>query len=369
MLQPTSKKTRNTFILGAFVALFSAACSGENPPPQPSDPAQLDPPAPGQGFQMQTAELSVKPGDEVQNCYFFKVSDLAAQGGLPAGQVHLHRVQIAQTTGSHHMNVFRVRTIVGLDPANGAVQEGLNGKGECFKSPNWADWPLVANSQQDGKLDWTFPDGVANTFEPDEWLMVQSHFVNADTQKTEGVSSVRINFWTMPKEEVVHEMGTVFATKQSIRVCASNPEPSFSGSCGFNNTSDVRIIGANGHFHSRGKQFEMYVWDGLSPVTPPESQRFYVSQEWDDPPMDISPKLDRVVPPQGGVFYTCSYGWTQPSPSIGGCSGLDSFDQTKYMTPAENLDCCYTFGPVVETNEHCNIFVYYYPKQDNVNCF
>jgi len=39
------------------------------------------------------------------------------------------------------------------------------------------------------------------------------------------------------------------------------------------------------------------------------------------------------------------------------------------MTPASQLDCCYTFGPIVEKNEHCNAFVYYYPKQDNVNCF
>ena len=34
-----------------------------------------------------------------------------------------------------------------------------------------------------------------------------------------------------------------------------------------------------------------------------------------------------------------------------------------------NDSCCFTFGPQVETNEHCNAFVYYYPKQANVNCF
>jgi hypothetical protein len=52
-----------------------------------------------------------------------------------------------------------------------------------------------------------------------------------------------------------------------------------------------------------------------------------------------------------------------------GCSGLDEWDKTKYKTPEENLDCCYTFGPIVEKNEHCNAFVYYYPKHDDVNCF
>jgi hypothetical protein len=338
-------------------------------PPVPTDPAQLDPPPQGQGFQITTKDIEVAPGDEIQNCYFFKVSDLAASNGMAADSpVHLHRVQIAQTDGSHHMNIFRVKTIVGLDPANGPVSEGKNGMGECFKSPNWADWPLVANSQQDGQLDWTFPEGVANTFQPDEWLMLQSHYVNATTQKTTDVGRVNVNFWSIPASEVKHEMGTLFATKQSVRVCQSNPTPTYSGTCGFNSPDPVRVIGANGHFHSRGKQFQMFAWDGLTAGQPPMDDRFYASQAWDDPPMMISPELDLVVPPQGGVFYTCEYEWKQPEAAVG-CSGLDEFDRTKYMTPEENLDCCYTFGPVVEKNEHCNIFVYYYPKQDDVNCF
>jgi hypothetical protein len=333
-----------------------------------ADPAALEAPPAGEGVQLETPEISVEPGAEVQNCYFFKVSDLAKAGGLDdKSPINLHRVQVAQRDGSHHMNVFRVKSVVGLDPTKGTVT-GLNGAGECFKSPNWADWPLVANSQQDGQLDWTFPEGVANTFDPDEWLMLQSHYVNAATQKTEDVGQVRINFWTIPKAEVTAEMGTVFATKQSIRVCQSNPAPSYSGSCSFNSPDPVHIIGANGHFHSRGTKFDMFSWDGVTTEEPPAKDLFYTSEAWDDPPMKISPELDLMVPKQAGVFYTCTYEWRQPDVSVG-CKGLDEFDKTKYSTPEENLDCCYTFGPIVEKNEHCNIFVYYYPKQDDVNCF
>ncbi len=50
-------------------------------------------------------------------------------------------------------------------------------------------------------------------------------------------------------------------------------------------------------------------------------------------------------------------------------AGLDEFDRTVKMTPEGQLDCCYTFGGVVDKNEHCNIFVYYYPKSENVGCF
>ena len=74
----------------------------------------------------------------------------------------------------------------------------------------------------------------------------------------------------------------------------------------------------------------------------------------------------------GGFWWTCSYQWDDPASLTGGqdtCSTLNAFDAKKYMTPTAQQDCCYTFGPQVDLNEHCNAFVYYYPKQDNVNCF
>lgn len=334
------------------------------------DPSKLPAPPKGQGFQFKTEAFSVPPNTEEQDCYFFKVSDLAKAGGLPEGQpVNLHRLQLVQRDGSHHMNLFRVRTVVGLDPTKGTVKN-QNGVGECFKSPNWADWPLVGNTQQDGQIDWTFPDGVANVFQQDEWLMLQTHFVNAGSQKSpDGLGEVAVNFWTIPKEEVKHELGTLFATAQNVRVCQDNPTPSFSRTCQFKNSQPVTIIGANGHFHSRGTQFQMFNWSGTEAGAPPESARFYNSQKWDDPPMLRSPDLNLNVAPGGGVFYTCSYEWKQPDIAQGGCDALNKWDAEKYKTSPENQKCCYTFGPIVEKNEHCNAFVYYYPKQDNVNCF
>jgi hypothetical protein len=334
------------------------------------DPSQIDPPPMGQGFQMETEDIKVPIGNEEQDCYFFKISDLATAGGLdPTKPVNLHRIQIAQRAGTHHMNIFRVKTVVNLGPAGGAVQKATNGTGECFKSPNWADWPMVANSQLGGTdVDWTYPDGVANKFQPDEWIMLQTHYVNASTQQTASTGHVRVNFWAIPDAQVTAELGTVFATKQSIRICQSNPTPTFEGSCAIKSSSPVHIIGANGHFHSRGTKFDMFTWDGQSVTTPPDSDKFYESKAWNDPPMLHSPQLDVQMQPNGGIWYSCDFQWTEPDPAVG-CAGLDAYDKAKYMTPDANLDCCYTFGPIVEKNEHCNAFVYYYPKQDNVNCF
>jgi len=337
-----------------------AGCPGEKDTDlSTGDPSKLEAPLKGQGFQIRTPLFVVNPGEEVQDCYFYKVRDLAKQAGMNENEpVNLHRLKMVQRDGSHHMNLFRVRTIKGLDPAQGFVH-GLNGQGECFKSPNWSDWPLVGNTQQDGEVDWTFPDGVANVFQPDEWVMLQTHYVNASSQKSPEGGEVAINWYTIPKEQVVHEMGTLFATKQSIRVCKSNPTPEFTGTCQFKNKDKpVNIIAANGHFHGRGKSFDMYSWDGTSATKPAESDLFYRSTSWDDPPMKRSPELDLQVKPGGGVFFSCGYQWRPPAEEIGGCKALDDADKS-----AEK-DCCYTFGPIVEKNEHCNIFVYYWPKQE-----
>ena len=353
--------------IAAPIALATlAGCPSDPESKDESDPSKLEAPLKGQGFQLRTPTFSVEPGQERQDCYFFKVRDLAAGNGLDPDQpVNLHRVQIVQRDGSHHMNLFRVRTVTNLDPTKG-TSYGMNGQGECFKSSNWADWPLVANTQQNGEIDWTFPDGVANVFQPDEWIMLQTHYVNAGSQKTPEGAEVAINWYTIPKEQVKYEMGTIFATKQSVRVCHSNPTPEFSGTCQFKNPSqEVHIIGANGHFHSRGKTFDIFSWDGTSIAKPGDDKRIYHSQTWDDPPMLRSPELDVTVPPGSGVFYTCNYQWFPPPDSAGGCAALDAAD-TKTSEPK---DCCYTFGPIVEQNEHCNAFVYYWPKQETGDVF
>jgi hypothetical protein len=357
--------------VGVSVAGLSASCVQETTPNPVDAGGTLAPPPVGQGVQITSPAFAIPAGTEIQNCYFFKVSDLLTQAGLsPTATLNLHRLQVSQKIGSHHMNLFRVRTVVpgGLDPTQGPSL-GTNGTGPCFKSSNWADWPLLANMQQGGELDWTFPDGVANELDPSEWLMLQTHYVNASTQKTpDGVGEVAVNMWHMPIADVQQEMGTLFATNQNIRVCQSNPNPTYQASCHIKSATPVHVIGANGHFHSRGKTFDIFSWDGTSTATPPASDMFYQSTTWAEPPMAHSPDLDTDLPANGGIVYSCEFQWVMPDPSIG-CAGLNAYDAMKYNTPASAQDCCYTFGPIVEKNEHCNAFVYYYPKADDVACF
>jgi len=349
-----------------LVCLMVAGCNPDLPPATPDagfDDVSLDP-SNTTGFQFQTPVFDVPQGTEIQDCYFTNMPD------LNHGQDYfVDHIRIGTNPGSHHMNMFRVKTIVNLGtPAQGDFVHGVNGQGECFKSGNWGDWPLIANSQvssvTDPYLDWRLPAGVAYRFSPGERVMVQTHYVNASTQVTPYRGKVAIDLYRSALANPI-EMGTLFATEQNIRICQSNPNPTFHGTCAFT-SQGVTIAAANGHFHSRGVDFQIFEWDGTSVTQPPLADMFYESKTWNDPPMKLyQPSDGWAIPQNGGIWWNCEYRWVAPDPTAGGCDAVNARD------PMHGTDCCYTFGPIVETSEHCNVFLYYYPKVDagDIACF
>lgn len=310
------------------------------------DPTLINPPPAGQGFQLSVPEFDVPAGTDTQRCFFFAVP------GTPDQEVWVNKYEIAQPVGSHHMNLFRVKTIKNLsgDPGTSVVD------GECFISSNWSDWPLVVNSQQPSNTSWQLPDTVGAKFHGGELLMLQTHFVNATTQKTPTPAHVRVNLWTTAPQP--NELGTVFATNQNIQVCPGDVDRTFKKSCQFPGSSPIHVIAANGHFHSRGTLFEMFTDDAQGN----QVSKFYTSNVWDDPPMIRSDATHPSIAEMdaGGRFeWDCHFDF----PTTPGACGADK-------TGMPTADCCYQFGPRVDINEHCNAFIYYWPKVDtDVTCF
>ena len=382
----------NRFLIACGTLTFVACGTpAETPSDMGTTPAQdmakapivdVTLPMPAKGFQLGTDSADVAAGQERQACYFFKVPDL--NNGQP---FYINKIEMAQNVGSHHMNIFRQNTVLAPDPNNpnvglkGPNADGtgtvvsVDGKGACFYSANWADWPLVVNSQipslgpngetQPYTLDLSAnvkKDNVAYKFTPGEILMLQSHFVNASTQKTPYKAKAVANFYQQTDTTNIQEVGTLFATKQSIAICKNDPTPSYSGFCQVPGNAPITIIAANGHFHSRGTEFKIATWDGQS-IDPAAGSQFYDSKTWDDPPMMTGLNISAAA--GTGISYTCSYQWA-PSPACAdGCSCI------KEPAGKTAADCCYGFGGVVEISEHCNAFVYYYPKLpafSNKNC-
>jgi hypothetical protein len=348
----------------AFLAALVAAGCGDNLTPEPFEPWILEELDAERGVWIRTPEFAVPAGTELQDCYFFRVPDLAGGADL-----WIDRFALALNPGSHHMNLFRVRTVAGLDPEGGEPIDlgGVAGTvirgGECWISSHWADWPLVVNNQQsrpdDPVFTWDLPPDVAQRFTPGEWLMLQIHYVNASTQTTPWRGRGGVNLYRSLDDDTI-ELGTLFATQQSIRICRSNPEVTFTSGCGLPAGTSATVIAANGHFHSRGREFRIYRWDGITTDLPAEPDLFYRSRSWAEPDMAIG--LDVALPDGGGVRWACDFRWHEPAE---GCAAVDERD------PQQAGDCCYTFGPIVETSEHCNVFLYYYPRlaPSDITCF
>jgi hypothetical protein len=341
--QPAMRIVRGTRRAGIALMITAVAGCGDAEPivktPDGKNPVTdvvLPPPAtPEKGWQLSIAPFALNPGQELQQCYFFEV---------PYDEpVFVNHIAIAQTTGTHHMNIFRMRTIGGLDGAPGDVVVD----GECWTSPNWKDWPLIVNSQNEGNVALPLPEGVAHRFEPREKIMLQTHYVNATTQVTPSVGKVLVNFDRMPANAVTAELGTAFATNQNLRVCPGQAGVKFETTCRFAADKPVTIFGANGHFHSRGRRFTMSVFNPTEGAGEP----FYESTSWDEP--TFAKNLGLPVPARGGISYSCEF----------------AADPSDCGDPDDN--CCFTFGGKVEQQEHCNAFVYYYPRRDDtdVNCF
>lgn len=348
--------SRLVLLAAALTLVVGAACAPDE------FQLEMDTLSPAEGLSLRIPTFEVPHGEELQDCYFIEVPRVG-----DSDELWVNRTRVGMNPGSHHFNMYRVTTTTALRPEDGVDVDmgGIPAKlvkgGPCFDSSNFNEWPLIINSQvsteEDPYLDWELPDGVAFKLTAGELVMLQPHYVNVGAQTTPYKGQVMVNFYRAEVEEPV-ELGTLFATQQSIRVCQSTPDATYYGTCAFPAADDVRIAAVNGHFHLRGNRFSIATWDGVSTDRPPASAEFYESFVWEDPVMATG--LDIPVPAGGGIWWTCEYEWRPPSTS---CERVNELDEEMQG------DCCYTFGPTVATQEHCNVFLYYWPRQEGGDIF
>ena len=311
-----SRWNRAGFGVIAAAAVTSAfGCYGSE---DGTDVAALDLAPPEHGVQIETPSFQVAQGTERQWCYWMKLpSDV---------DLEVVEFQIKYLDGSHHMNLFQTN------------QDVPDHDAECFgpvdfssaTNPNGYD--LIVGSQSHD-MDWKMPDGVAMRLKAHRQLMLQTHYVNATTQKTPlDVGKVKINLVAAADPSTIKQhVGTMFANNVNVKI-PPHEERSFSTSCALPTATNV--IALTGHFHSRGKTFSVNVApDGTDPTA-----EIYRSRDWAEPPFTV---LDQpaALPANGALYYTCDF--------------------------VNNTDTTITFGPHVETQEHCNLFAYFYPWEED----
>lgn len=316
-------RTLRTMLLCSGLAL--AGCPSGDDDDAPSD---VELPLPETGFQLTTGVIQVPAASEIQDCYYYRVPETT----------YVNKFEIAQNQGTHHLNMFRVTT-PDSPYDDGDVQRG------CWDSLPFQDWGLLLNSQISGNaaedgVEWQLPEGVAVKLEEGELVMIQSHYVNGDTQSTaNNHGKVVVNFNGIAEADVTAEVGSMFANNRNLNV-PSGGEATYTSLCRLD--EEIHLIAVSGHFHSRGRSFTVDVADDQGePV-----ENIYSSGNWDDPPFTTFTDDPVVIPAGGGLSYSCSFQNDEPYDIV--------------------------FGPHVEYEEHCNLFAFYYPRftdQGSLYCF
>ncbi len=304
------------------LALLIAACQPAAMAPAPAtssapvataaQAALLAAPPAGEGVQLSIGPFAVPPGSEVQKNFFMK---------LPVDQdVAIARIQISYPTGSHHCNVFKSDRHQAPDHVE-----------DTFDAVAYDLYDMFAAAQT-GNMDWRLPEGVVLRLKKRQQLIVQTHWVNATTQQTPGdQGQVKINFWFAKNAEKAQNLGMLFAINKNLDIDpkATTQERKFVDLKRLGHDQDVKILAMTGHFHSRGKKFEVNRLDGEA-----KGDALYSSDDWDEPPFKT---YDPPLALRAGerLLYTSTF--------------------------VNDGDRVIKFGPHVETEEHSNLFMYFYP--------
>lgn len=255
--------------------------------------------------------FAVPENDEVQTCFYLKVP---SDTDLDLGKVIIDFAQ-----GTHHMHVYYGDD----DHADGAE--------ECFQAVNFDRWHLLVGAQRP-HLEWELPEGIAFHVKAHQQLLVQVHFVNAGTLKTaDNTAQGTIHFETRDPATVVGYMGSIFGQQRSIEI-GPRSEFSVDGICKL--PHELSIGALAGHYHFKGSAFTAARLNADGTAEAP----FYTTTDFAEPAFDLYGE-DKPLRFSAGdrILWHCDY--------------------------SNSTDATFKFGPRELTEEHCNMFGFYYPAR------
>lgn len=303
-------------VLGLVVAsvLILWGCA----PPEPSGTEwpspTLEPPAPGEGFQM-AMDYTVPAGEEAWVCFVFPIPVTETAS--------VHSVEFEQTPGMHHMTI----STTGLNPPDVA-----HGDWNCSDLYDGLMDSIVSifGSQGASHDVMTLPEGVAASLPSTLDLIHEMHFVNVTDEPVEIFS--RVNAYTMPEDEVEEGIWGGQVRDEHINIPASSVHSEWSR-CVFN--KDVEVLFLASHTHGLGQEFTVAPFDGTE-----VGEIFYVNDDLHEP--KITQYVEPLLIPAGeGFEFGCT--WDNP-----------------YDTPI-------TYGTTSE-DEMCNLAIVHTPFDPTARC-
>ncbi|MGD9764973.1 MAG: hypothetical protein AB7V27_14800 [Candidatus Binatia bacterium] len=282
------------------------------------EPGSLTLQRPARGIQIGVTARALPEGTEETACHYFKLpSDV---------DLNVNRIQIQVTGGSHHIHLYRAYD-ADLD-----VPDGVE---VCNMAVDFEKWALVVATQL-RETDWELPPGVAFHLRAGEQVLVQTHFVNVGSLETNGEGKMLMNLHDAAPGTITAHAGALFGQDRDV-VVPPLSNPTKSAVCELPKT--INVFAETGHYHFRGRRFSTYEWyDGM------RGNEVYHHEGYDDP-LFLEHRPPLVIPAGHGLEWECY--WENPN------------------------DVEYEFGPFTDTNEHCNLFAFYYPTDtphESITC-
>lgn len=279
-------------LLLAAVALFCSAACGDDP--VLGRPSQT---LTGQEtYQtLKLDSLVIPPGQEQTMCQDFV---------NPFGEeVWLSGIDSTMTKHSHHLLVF----------------SGTMFKNKPLASCNTfeAGTPIYGTQIPEDKL--AYPSGIAFKLKANEGIRIQAHYLNSED--TFLPVNVNVKLTRIPRELVKQRAGVLLLSANNINL-APHSDGSVSADCSLG--TNVNVITAAGHMHSRGTHFKADVGD----------KTVYESTNWDNARTTV---IDPAVSANSGTKVTF------------GCSFENKSDQSM------------SFGLSARDNEMCVLYMQFYP--------
>ena len=240
-------------------------CGGTEPAPGQPQEELLAPPKEGEGVQF-TMVTKLDPGTEVEHCMFVKA---------PAEGLYVNRDEVRFTKGSHHFLLYQTAYQDIPTKKDDGTAVDTSGVFDCSDGATngWAVEKLIGGSQNgDGESFLKFPEGVAMNVRPGAVLLMNAHYINASPTVIE--PEVRVNLYTVPKEEVTTEGDVLFLYNPFIHVGPMG-ESRARMRCPVH--SDITIVNAQSHMHARGVGYAASVVGKTEP--------FYTSTDWEGVPV------------------------------------------------------------------------------------
>lgn len=293
-------------------------------PPDVVEPI-APPPVPPGGFQLELPAFSLAPGQEIEGCMWVQVPIVAP---LDVGAI-----EIAMNEGSHHFILFR-----NIDDGNPMTPPPTTGVWDptdtaCLDAGGLQE--NLSGSQDPYNID-TYPDGLARTIHPGDYIGLNSHYINTFNVPIEG--HVYVNFHPYAGTQPHKAAKTLFAIDANfgtsgIGIFGPGIPPFTAGTTVGNWTNPENpgacIVGLTSHMHKRGTLFtEEY----------PVGNPIYSSDDWDHPvQLPFSPPL---WVPQGDVIrYTCQHDNGLSNPALVKRNQFGQATALKYGNSADDEMC------------------------------